>query len=128
MKYVDIHRLPVVLIYRRRVLKAEIFSEPALRVCSSFMCFFFQRGVAQAIRGPWVGKTFHYYFFHVAALVTLGAWTNCLQDIWKAQGRPSVWIRRSTDHPRKMWDHYLDLKKEEWKSVGIMVSPVQVRI
>lgn len=55
-------------------------------------------------------------------MVTLGSVSAILRDLWHAQG-VNITIRRCMPkHPRKSWERCYDLKKEEWRAIGIMVS------
>jgi len=53
-------------------------------------------------------------------VMTLGSVSAILRDLWHAQGI-NVTIRRGiTKHPRHSWKRCHDLKKEEWRAIGIM--------
>ena len=60
--------------------------------------------------------------FHIMNVMTLGSVSAILRDLWHAQGVNVTIRRRMTKHPRKSWKRCHNLKKEEWRAIGIMVN------
>jgi hypothetical protein len=75
---------------------------------------------------PLLGPRLSYVAYHVLNWITLGSTSVCLDGLWEAQGLPEMHIRRDSRLPRRPWERYFDLKKEEWRATGIMVQAICV--
>src|ERR1700729_4045484 len=64
---------------------------------------------------------------HVMKVFSLWSVSPTLNDLWHAQGIDVI-SSRTTKTPREGWKSCLELKKEEWKATGIMVTRLQINI
>jgi len=131
MDYAEIDRLPVILFFKNRVLKGEVVGFEPDQIMTeglkqepkgkSPQQLDLERCIHRTLRKRrLLSPLANDLVFHIMNMVTLGSVSAILRDLWHAQG-VNITIRRCMPkHPRKSWERCYDLKKEEWRAIGIM--------
>ncbi|KAF8149214.1 hypothetical protein K438DRAFT_1988982 [Mycena galopus ATCC 62051] len=131
MSYAGIYRLPVVLFYNSRVLLGDSRVFPKrMDNADEGILRIIEKLINEAHpREPYI-KSFAFtkILFFILNIVTLGAVSSSLYDLWQAQGTTNMTVRYrvGTDQYHNEWEEYFKLKKGEWKAVGIMASLLTV--
>jgi len=118
MDYAEIFHLPVVLFFKKRVLKGEVrgftrITKENLKDCTD--------AIEERDKRENLWSGLNTPIFYVMNLATFWSFSAALHDLWHAQGGDVV-IRRSTKFPRESWRRWFEFKKGEWSATGIMAA------
>jgi len=118
MDYAEIFHFPVVLFFKNRVLKGQIFGFQPITGEKLEDCISRIKEYGKHQRR---GSRLNNFIFHFMNVVTFCSFATGLRDLWQAQGI-NVIARRTMKYPRESWKRWFDLKKEEWRATGIMAA------